>query len=64
MTTYRAYRVDKRRHILDATWIEAPDDAQARREAADLCEEGAPAVELWQAARLVKEIDCEEGGDA
>jgi hypothetical protein len=61
VTTYRAYRVDKRRHILDAAWIDAPDDARAKEQAADLCEEGAPAVELWQATRLVEEIECEEG---
>ena len=60
MATYRAYRVDRRRHILDATWIDAPDDAEARDKASDLCEEGAPAVELWQATRLVDEIDCPE----
>ena len=60
MTTYRAYRVDRRRHIIDGQWLEASSDAEAKEQAGDLCEEGAPVVELWQAARLVDEIDCEE----
>ena len=29
-------------------------------QAEDLCEEGSPTIELWQAARLVEEIDCED----
>ena len=60
MTTYRAYRVDSRRHIKNAEWIEAPNDAAAKAEAEELCEEGAPVIELWQAARLVDEIECGE----
>jgi hypothetical protein len=58
MTTYRAYRVDRRRHILNGQWLEAPNDAEAKEQAGELCEEGAPTIELWQAARLVDEIDC------
>ncbi|MDB5443829.1 MAG: hypothetical protein JWP73_2205 [Phenylobacterium sp.] len=62
MATYRAYRVDRSRHIQAAAWIEAPDDTAAKVEAKDeLCSDGAPAVELWQATRLVDEIDCEDG---
>ena len=60
MTTYRAYRVDRRRHIRSAEWIEAPNDSAAKSQAADLCEEGTPKIELWQAKRLVDEIDCDE----
>jgi hypothetical protein len=60
MTTYRAYRLDRRYRIKSGEWIEAPNDAQAQAQAVELCEEGAPTVELWQAARLVDEIDCEE----
>jgi len=63
MTTYRAYRVDKRRHILDGAWLEAPDDAAAVDQAEDLCEQGTPTIELWQAARLVDEIDCDPDAD-
>jgi len=58
MATYRAYRVDNRRHIKSAEWLDAPSDAAAKDQAEELCEEGAPTIELWQAARLVDEIDC------
>ena len=60
MATYRAYRVDRRRHIHSAEWLEAPDDAAAVEKAEELCEEGAPKIEVWQAARKVEEIDCED----
>jgi len=60
MTTYRAYRVDRRNHIVNGQWLEASDDAEAKEQAEELCEEGAPTIELWQAARLVDEIDCED----
>ena len=63
MTTYRAYQVDKRRHILSGQWLEAPDDAAAIEQAEELCEDGAPTIELWQAQRLVEEIDCDADGD-
>lgn len=58
MTTYRAYRLDARRHIQSGEWLEAPSDSAAKEQAADLCDEGTPLVELWQAARLVDEIEC------
>ncbi|HEX3700175.1 MAG TPA: hypothetical protein VHV27_05815 [Phenylobacterium sp.] len=62
MPTYRAYKVDRRRHITAAQWIDAPDDLAAKVEAKqELCEDGTPIVELWQAARLVDEIDCDDG---
>jgi hypothetical protein len=64
MTTYRAYRVDRSRHIQSAEWIDAPNDEAAVDKAEDLCEEGAPLIEVWQAARKVEEIDCEEEDDA
>ena len=62
MTTYRAYRLNRRRHIQSAQWLEAPDDAAAAAQAEELCEEGAPTIELWQSTRLVEEIDCEDDG--
>jgi len=58
MTTYRAYRLDDRRRILNGQWIEAPDDAGAVDQAEELCDEAAPTIELWQATRLVDEIEC------
>ncbi len=60
MPTYRAYHVDSGRRILDGQWLDAPDDAAAIDQAEELCEEGVPTIELWQAARLVDEIDCED----
>jgi hypothetical protein len=60
MATYRAYHLDDRRRILDGQWLEAPNDAAAVDQAEDLCEEGAPTIELWQSTRLIEEIDCDE----
>ena len=59
MPSYRAYQVDARKRILSATWVEAANDEQAKEKAAaELCEEDIPHIELWQATRLVDEIDC------
>ncbi len=63
MTTYRAYRLDERHHILNGQWLEAPNDAAAIDQAEELCEEGVPSIELWQATRLVDEIDCADDAD-
>jgi hypothetical protein len=60
MPTYRAYRVDRQRHIQSAEWLEAPSDEAAAEKAEALCEEGAPTVEVWQSTRLVDQIDCED----
>ena len=60
MPTYRAYRVDHRRHIQSAEWLDAPNDQAAAKHAEELCEEGAPLIEVWQGPRLVEEIDCED----
>ncbi len=61
MPTYRAYQLDARRRILSAAWVEAANDEQAKAKAAeDLCEQEIPSVELWQATRLVDEIECHE----
>lgn len=60
MATYRAYRTDQRRHIRTAQWLEAPDDQAAKTQAQQLCDEQTPIVEVWQAARLVDEIDCRD----
>jgi len=60
MPTYRAYRLDERRHIRSAQWVEAPTDAAAVSEAEALCDPETSAVEVWQATRKVEEIDCED----
>lgn len=59
MSTYRAYHLDSRHRIVSGQWLEAENDAEAKEQAENLCEEGAPTIELWQAKRLVEEIDCE-----
>ena len=63
MPTYRAYRLDDRRHIRSADWLEAPSDAAAKAAAEELCDPETPVVELWQATRKVEDIECEESGD-
>jgi hypothetical protein len=58
MSTYRAYRIDERRRIRSAEWLEAPDDAAAKEKASDMCDDDSAGVELWQSKRLVDEIEC------
>lgn len=58
MPTYRAYRLDGRRRILTGGWLQAENDAEAIAHAADLCDERTDAIELWEASRLVKDVDC------
>jgi hypothetical protein len=59
MPNYRAYQVDGHKRILSATWVDAANDEEARAKAvSELCEDDIPAIELWQATRLVDELDC------
>ena len=62
MATYRAYRVDNKRHIQNGTWLEASNDGEAKAQASELCDQEAPVIELWQSTRLVGEIDCADDG--
>jgi hypothetical protein len=62
MPTYRAYRIDRRNRIVNGQWLEASNDAEAKDQAEELCDEGAPTIELWQATRKVDAIDCEDEG--
>ena len=64
MPTYRAYRLNQRGRIVTGEWLEADDDRDAAEQAAELCDEATPSVELWQAARKVEEIDCEDGDES
>jgi hypothetical protein len=64
MSTYRAYRIDERRRIQSAEWLEAPDDASAKAQAGELCDQDSAKVELWQSTRLVEQIDCDDEADA
>lgn len=50
MQTYRAYLAGPNGTIIWAAWIEAPDLPTAERQAAALCNQGTPAVELWTLA--------------
>ena len=63
MPTYRAYRLDDRRHIRSAEWVEAATDQAAIAEAEALCGPETPKVELWQATRKVEEIDCDDADE-
>ena len=63
MPTYRAYRLNPRRRIVSGDWLEAYNDRAAAEQAAELCDDATPAVELWQASRKVEEIECEDGGE-
>ncbi len=58
MTAYRAYRLDERHRIKTGDWIDANNDADAKAQAAELCEDGVTSVELWQAQKKIDEIDC------
>ena len=60
MPTYRAYRLDNRRRILTADWVEAPTDIAAVGAAEEMCDPGTPFVEIWQGTRLVEEVDCKD----
>ncbi|WP_309091424.1 hypothetical protein [Phenylobacterium sp.] len=61
MATYRAFRLDDNGEIKTGVWVTAQSDAQALAQAAELCEDGAPVVEVWRGERLVDEIECEDG---
>jgi hypothetical protein len=63
MTTYRAFRVDKHREIKSGVWVHARSDADAAAQAEELCEPGAPIVEVWRGDRLVDEIECDDAED-
>ena len=63
MTAYRAYRLDDRHRITSGEWLEARSDAEAKAQAAELCEDGVTAIELWQAQNKIDEIDCPPDAD-
>jgi hypothetical protein len=58
MRSYRVYWLDNRRRIVRGDWLQALDDDDARRQAAELCDEDTPTIEVWEAARPVDHIDC------
>jgi hypothetical protein len=60
MPTYRVYRRDRRGNFRTGDWLKARDDGQAVAQAEELCDEETPTVEVWEATRMVDEIDCED----
>jgi hypothetical protein len=56
--TYRVYRLDGRGRLRSGEWVEATDDIDACRRALDHCDDGTPAVEIWERARLVGRLQC------
>jgi hypothetical protein len=58
MTAYRAYRLDDRHRIKSGEWLDAETDAEAKEQAAELCQDGVASIELWQAQTKIDEIDC------
>jgi hypothetical protein len=58
MHIYKAYRLDKKRRFKTGCWIDASNDQEARRKAADLCEEGSYAIEIWRESKRIDEINC------
>jgi hypothetical protein len=63
MKSYRVYWLNHRRRILKGDWIQAQDDHEASRKAAELCNEESAAIEVWDRARPVDEIDCPPEGE-
>ena len=59
MHTYRAYRMDKKKHFKSGCWLNASTDQEAKRQAADLCEDGTSGVEVWRDSKRIGEIDCD-----
>lgn len=56
--SYRLYRLDGRGKLRSGEWVEAADDQDACKRALDHCDEGTPAVEIWERARLVGRVEC------
>jgi hypothetical protein len=59
MHTYRAYRLDKKKRFKTGCWLDASNDQEAKRQASDLCEDGAASVEIWRDSKRIDEIDCD-----
>ncbi len=59
MPTYKAYRLDRKKRFKSGCWLDASTDEQARRKAAQLCEDGAGGVEVFRDSRRIDEIECD-----
>ena len=58
MLSYRVYWLDQEGRIKRGDWLDAEDDDDAYKKASELCEDGADAIQIWQATRPVDEIEC------
>lgn len=56
--SYRAYQINSADRIVSGTWIEAVDDAAARRVATTVSDDATPNVELWEGSRYVDRLTC------
>lgn len=64
MTNYRVYLVSAQGRVTSGQWVEAGSDAEAKRLAHEFCDEGSPTVEVWDGARRVGDLPCDEDADA
>ena len=64
MPQYRVYKLSRSGRIMSGEWIEAPDDSAARARAHAMCDAATPNVELWQGARRVATIPCDDDAAA
>ena len=60
MPTFRAYTLNPAGKITWGEWIEADDLEAARRRAHELCDGAHPTVELWQGARKLDDVACND----
>jgi hypothetical protein len=60
VANYRVYKLNPDGRISSGDWIEAQSDAEARAAAHAMCDEATPTVELWQGARRIAVLPCEE----
>lgn len=60
MKSYRAYRLNVSGRIVSGDWIEAASDDEATSKAHAFCNHETPTVELWEGARLVARLPCED----
>ena len=57
---YRVYKLNPAGRIVSGDWIEADSETQALAQAAALCCEGVPQVELWQGAKRLAVLPCSD----
>jgi len=57
---YRVYKLNAAGRIVMGEWIAAEDDAEARKLAHAMCDEGTPTVELWLGASRIAILQCDE----